>query len=74
MKRTTCPLCGASATVTGGTIDGHFRGDRPGLTILRPACPAADGTVRRARVLAEHERECPTGDAATCPRCSGQST
>lgn len=74
MKRVRCPVCTANARVVSGAIEGHFRADRPGLTILRPACPAADGTMRRARVLAEHERECPTGDAATCPRCSGQST
>lgn len=33
-------------------------------------CPAADGTMRRARVLAAHERECPTGEPETCGRCA----
>lgn len=66
----TCPLCSARITVSKGAIEGHFRADRAGMAVLKPVCPAADGTMRRARALAEHERKCPTGDAATCPRCS----
>ena len=64
-----CPLCKAPAVpyTRRHGLDAHLRGDakHPGL------CPASDGSLHRARILAGHEHECPTGEPRSCPRCTG---